>query len=166
MERRERLIRAMNPAGKRAHTADTQAMTLVLHDMAQSLPDGWSMGFAIADDGERADGQSNLDIFDSEIKPAMREQLRRRGGKDDDAKDDLSLVPVDAAVGGGHHILIQLTHESGAEVVRWIPRDELLNATSASGRVTMAARKGALATHIGAALTVGAERAKRRLSHG
>lgn len=126
---RERLIEKMNPQGKRAMTARTQELTLFLHDLSeQKLPAGWRMSYAIADDGEREDGANNLDLFDREIKQHQRRQhqLLVDLDGDEDAQDNLAVVPTESENGGVHHVLIEMFHpESGAMYQKWIARARL-----------------------------------------
>ena len=156
LPKRERLIRAMNPPGKRAHSPETQELTLLLHDLSVSMPDGWSMGYGIADDLPYPDGGSNLDTFAQEQRTFWEREFRLRG--DDDAADNLAAMPAD-----GHHILISLDHEeTGAHVLTWIPRDQCAAIVRQPNR-TPKQKLAAMRAHVDAALVEGEARKQQRL---
>lgn len=149
MDRRQRLLEQMNPGkGKRAHSVATQELTLLLHDLSVSLPEGWIMGFDIADDLPQVDSagveRSNLDIRDSEHKAEWRtnlaammakreeqaiEAVRREAAMDADAEhhaEDLSAIPTLASSGSGHHVVLQFVHPAtNTQAIVFVPREEL-----------------------------------------
>lgn len=156
--KRERLIRAMNPPGKRAWSPESQDLNLLLHDLANTMPAGWSLGYEMADDTPFPDGGSNLDVFDAEHKRAWRERLRRRRDDDDDAADDLAAIPAE----GTHHVLLELVHEeTGATILRWVDREDLARIVRQPGR-TPAQRLTAARAHVSAAITDGEARVARK----
>jgi hypothetical protein len=158
MSKRDELIRAMNPKNGKTWSAEAQALNLALFDQAAAMPDGWTMTYDVCDD-DTEHSPNNRAIFAAEHKAHVRNSLAARVDRfgDDDDKADMAAMPD-----GGDHVLIVLKHESGAVVRRWANRGELRDAKAPSGRVTLAARKDAIQSHIDAALTLGAARVKQR----
>lgn len=152
---RQRLIRAMNPPGKQAHSAETQALTLILHDLASDPPPGWSIGYAIADDLPFPDGRSNLDQFAEDMRANWERQFAARN--DEDAADDAAAMPS-----SGHHVVIEITHEeTGARLVRWIDREEFAAIVRQPG-LTPKQRLAAGRAYVDAAVRDGGARVARR----
>lgn len=120
-KRREAIIRAMNPPEGTAWDAESQELHLLLYDLSQSPPDGWIVQYEVSD-GNGANPR-NLDVFANERRRAWREHLHRRHEKFGDPDDlaDIGAIPT-----SGHHALLVLRHvTTGAEVRRWVDREEL-----------------------------------------
>ncbi len=158
MDRRERLLRAMNPVGKRAWSGDAQALNLLLCELQLNPPPGWRVNYELADDAPREDGRDNREVFAAEQRERWTAVFRARRDRlgDQDAAEDLAAMPA-----AGHHVLLELVHEeTGALVYRWVDREALIALVRQAGR-TPAQKLADLRAHADSAIVASSARVAR-----